>query len=226
MAAQHYLARLFGNSPARPVQEHMDAVLQCAEQLQTFLRTALAGDWEAAHDEHQAVVALENRADDLKRDLRMHLSRSAFMPVSRADLLDLISAQDRVANAAKDIAGLVIGRHMGFPEAVAEGMLDFAEASVRTTRQAHKAVHKLGELFESRFSGAETEIIREMIGELDELENETDRMQVELRAQLFAVERDLHPVDVMFMYKVIDWVGDVADWSQRIGNRLHLLLAR
>ena len=65
-----------------------------------------------------------------------------------------------------------------------------------------------------------------MIGELDTLENRADEMEVTIRAALFALESEMPPVDVMFLYRVIDWVGDVADRAQKVGSRLELLLAR
>ena len=30
----------------------------------------------------------------------------------------------------------------------------------------------------------------------------------------------------MFLYQIIEWIGDVADRAQRVGNRLELLMAR
>jgi uncharacterized protein Yka (UPF0111/DUF47 family) len=30
----------------------------------------------------------------------------------------------------------------------------------------------------------------------------------------------------MFLYKIIDWIGDLADRAQQVGSRLELLLAR
>ena len=47
-----------------------------------------------------------------------------------------------------------------------------------------------------------------------------------MRRNLFKLEQDLPPVDVMFLYQIIDWIGDVADRAQRVGNRLEQLLAR
>jgi uncharacterized protein Yka (UPF0111/DUF47 family) len=31
---------------------------------------------------------------------------------------------------------------------------------------------------------------------------------------------------VMFMYNIIDWIGELADCAQRVGSRLQILLAR
>ena len=68
-------------------------------------------------------------------------------------------------------------------------------------------------------SGAETR------AELDRLESESDVLQSELRARLFELESDLPPVNVMFLYKIIDLTGEVADYAERVGRRLELLLA-
>ena len=51
-------------------------------------------------------------------------------------------------------------------------------------------------------------------------------MQIEVRRALFKLEKDLPPVDVMFLYQIIEWIGDVADRAERVGNRLEQLLAR
>jgi len=40
------------------------------------------------------------------------------------------------------------------------------------------------------------------------------------------MESSLPPVDVMFLYEVIDDIGEIADLSQRVGSRLEYLLAR
>jgi predicted phosphate transport protein (TIGR00153 family) len=65
-----------------------------------------------------------------------------------------------------------------------------------------------------------------LIEELDVIEQDTDSLQIEVRRSLFKLEKDLPPVDVMFLYQIIDWIGDVADRAQRVGNRLEQLLAR
>jgi hypothetical protein len=79
---------------------------------------------------------------------------------------------------------------------------------------------------ETGFGGREVSLVQEMIKQLDDIESDTDKMQVKVRAELFKKEKDLPPVDVMFMYRVIDWIGDLGDLSQRVGSRLELMLAR
>ena len=60
---------------------------------------------------------------------------------------------------------------------------------------------------------------------MDSIEDDTDAMQVEIRAKLFAIESDLQPVNVMFLYRVIELVGDIADMADRVGRRIQVLLS-
>ncbi len=51
-------------------------------------------------------------------------------------------------------------------------------------------------------------------------------MQIELRQMLRNVESQYNPIDVMFLYKTLEWVGVLADQAQRVGSRIELMLAR
>jgi len=72
----------------------------------------------------------------------------------------------------------------------------------------------------------EVNLVEKMINQLDAIEDDTDSMQIVLRRDLLALESELNPVDVMFLYQIIDWVGDLADLAERVGARLEILLAR
>ena len=84
----------------------------------------------------------------------------------------------------------------------------------------------MDELVAAGFRGNEVTRVKKMIGELHVIEDETDKIQIKLRAELYKIEKDLPPVDVMFIYKIIEWTGDLADNAQSTGNRLQLMLAK
>jgi len=195
-------------------------------QLIPFFEHVVAEDWEKCTEVRQDIIRLENEADVMKRDLRLNLPKSLFMPVSRSDVLELLSMQDRVANKAKDISGLVIGRRMTLPGPLAEPYQAFLKRSLDAVRQARKTVDELDELFVSGFKGREVELVIEMTQKLSNIEHDADEMQIDVRALLFKLEKDLPPVDTMFLYKIIDWTGDLGDLAQRVGSRLHLVIAR
>ena len=68
-------------------------------------------------------------------------------------------------------------------------------------------------------------LVEDMIVDLDKIEDDTDVMQVAVRRELLDLESQLNPVDVMFLYSIIEWVGELADISERVGSRLELMLA-
>ena len=220
------ISSLFGSSPVRPLQTHMASVQECIVELIPFYEAVLQEDWSEAKKQQAKISKLEQKADDLKRQLRLQLPKSLFMPVSRRDLLEVLRMQDKIANKAKDIAGLIVGRKMSFPENIGPQVLEFIKRCIDASKQAQTAINELDELVETGFGGSEVKLVQDMIRQLDEIESDTDRIQVEIRGKLFKKEKKLPPVDVMFMYKVLDWIGDLGDLSQRVGSRLELMLAR
>jgi len=219
-------SNLFGRSPIKPMQEHMAVAVQATAELIPFFQAVIADDWTAAASVQARITELENQADELKKQLRLHLPKSLFLPVPRTDLLELLTMQDRIPNRAKDIAGIMLGRKMRIPESMQAQALEFVQAGVRTAEQALTAINELDELLETGFSGRELVVVENMIHELDRLEQEADELEVRIRATLFGLETQLPPVEVMFLYSVIDWIGDLANRAHDVGGRLQLLLAR
>lgn len=220
------ILRLFGTSPIKPLQKHMAKVMECVAELAPLFEAVLEGDSEAVNAAQERIAALEDDADELKHELRLHLPRTYFLPVERRDLLEVLTMQDNVANRAKDIAGLIRGRGMTLPESMGPAFKEFVKSGIEACAQAQRAVNELDELVETGFRGTEVKRVREMLTELDRLEKNTDIIQVDIRTKLFAMERNLPPIDVVFLYKVIDLIGDVGDCAQRVGSRLQLMLAR
>ncbi len=226
MALNNPLTNLFGRSPIKPMQDHMTAACDVANQLPLFFKAVIAENWTEAEAVQQLIASKENHADDLKKNLRLHLPKSLFLPVPRTDLLELLSMQDAIANCARDIAGIMLGRKMVIPKSLQAPMLEFVQSAINAANQALKAINELDELLETGFAGRELTVVEEIIVELDELEHRADKLEVDLRAQLFALEDDLAPVNVMFLYRVIDSIGDLSNCAQKVGSRLQLLLAR
>jgi len=219
------LANIFGSSPVKPLEDHIGIAFKCARQLSGFFRAATEGDWDTAAKFRREIEDLEHRADDVKKKIRLQLPKSLFMPVPREDLLELLLVQDKIANRAKDVSGLVLGRKLQIPPQIADQFLDFVERNIDAAKQARKSVRELEELFTSGFRGAEVTLVSGLIEELDRIETDTDDKQASLRAALFAIEKTLDPIDAMFTYKVIELIGEIADMAERVGRRLELLLS-
>ena len=219
------LANIFGASPVMPLEKHVDIAYQCTKQLNGFFKATIAGDWDKASEYRNNIEKLEHEADELKKEIRMHLPKSLFMPVPRQDLLELLLVQDKMANRTKDVSGVVMGRKMQIPAAISEDFLTFVSRNVDAAKQARKSVRELDELFTSGFRGAEASLVEALIEELDGIETETDDLEADLRASVFKIEDSLDPVSILFLYQVIELTGEIADMAERVGRRLELLLS-
>lgn len=219
------ISSLFGRSPVRPIQEHMAKAQQCVVLLGEYLEATYQNDWVAAEQLQLKISGCEKEADELKYKVRINLPKSLLLPFARTDLLNLLNSQDKLANRCKDIAGLMLGRRMQVPESLHESMRTYYQQSLAASEQALKTINELDELLETGFSGREVEFVEKLLSELDEMEHQNDVTQIGIRAALLKLESALPPIDVMFLYKVIEQIGDVADTSQSIGNRLSILMA-
>jgi len=176
MAILSPLGNLFGRSPIGPIQDHMVLADQAAQLVPDLLRATAADDWEKASQVHKEIVAAEAAADKLKHSVRRNLPNSLFLPVPRSDLLTLVGVQDHVANTAKDIAGLIIGRSIRFPEKLQDAAIELAIACAATSHQALSAVQGLDELLEVGFTGREeVRRVEAMLKTLDKLEGTTEK---------------------------------------------------
>ena len=144
MATRNPLGNLFGRSPIGPIQEHMQIAEEAAQFLPQLIQASIDDDWERAAHIHAEIVSAEREADKLKRSVRRHLPKSPFLPVPRSDLLELVALQDAVANTAKDIGVLMIGRKMRFPEKIEKYVIEFTATCVATVNQALLAIQELG----------------------------------------------------------------------------------
>ena len=226
MVRKSSITSMFAGSPIQPLQKHMDKCCECIGELPGFFRAVADRDFTSAAEIQNRISDLEVEADELKQELRKNLPDTLFMPMPREQILDIVRQQDKIANTAKDIAGIMIGRKAEIPEPIAELFVAFVERANEAAKQAQTAINELDELLETGFRGGQLNRVNNMISDLDDIEHDTDIIERQLRHALFTIEKDYHPLDMMFLYRVIDWVGKLADVSQRVGARLQLLMAR
>ncbi|MFM2483212.1 TIGR00153 family protein [Celerinatantimonas sp. YJH-8] len=220
------LLGLFAKSPIKPLEEHISKVHECCENLVPFFEAVFADDWDKAAHYRANINTLEKEADKLKRNIRLNLPSGLFMPVQRSDLLELLTHQDRIANKAKDISGRVVGRQLYIPKELHELFLPYLKRCLDATAKAREAINELEDLLETGFRGRELDLVTNMIAQLDQIEDDTDTMQIGLRQGLRALESQINPVDVMFLYNMIEKVGELADQALRVGARLELMIFR
>lgn len=217
---------VFAKSPLKPLEVHIRKVSECAQLLPSFFAAATENDWVKAEEIRKNISSIERDADKMKRQIRMELPGGIFMPVQRTDVLELVSQQDKIANKSKDIAGRMLGRKLVIPAEISPLFNDLVTRCIDAIIKAADAINELDDLLETGFRGREVKQVDKMINQLAKIEDDTDSMQIVLRQSLMDLEKTLNPIDVMFLYQIIEWVGDLADIAERVGARLEIMLAR
>ena len=183
-----------------------------------------SGDAAAIAERRQAIEKLEHEADSIKNEIRGHLPKRLLMAVERRDMLEILDFQDSIADVAQDIAELVELRGMTLPEPLREPLLELVRRVLAACGQAERIINELDELVETGFAGREVGRVEEMIGELNRIESDTDALARRAIRQIFAMETELG-VGTVFWYQMVGWIADLADYAERVGNRLRLLIA-
>ena len=219
-----WIQNLFRSSPIKPMQEHMRAAVACAVKIEELFEAMTTGDCEAIARVRREIDELEHEADRIKNEIRANLPGRLLLAMERRDMLAILDAQDDIADMAQDIAGLADQRGMMTPEALREPMLALVAKTLETCRQAETIVNELDELVEAGFKGREVTRVEEMIASLARIESDTDQLAEAATRRVFALESELG-VSTVYWWHMVDWVSELADAAEKIGNRLRLLIA-
>jgi len=224
MKSTNPLSRLFGPNPFSLLKSHMRVVISCVEKLPALFEAVMAENQAEVERLQGEIFAIESEADTIKKEVRQHLPRTILLPVNRADLIDLLILQDKIANTAQDVAGLVVERRMTVPEGIRDHLMPFVETCLAVCHHAATIIEELDELLETGFSGPEAHSVSDMIDQLNKLEDRSDDQGMAISRALFKHEDELSPVSVIFWYRLIEWIGDTADHAEAVGERLQLMI--
>ena len=217
---------IFAKSPLKPIVKHIKRVHECSEHLVPFFKAVHEDNWDLALKEQQEIKRLENEADEIKRKIRIKLPSGLFMPIERTDLLELVSLQDNIANDSKDIAGIVLGRQLKMPSDLEEQFFQYLTRTVEAVSVASKVIGELDNLLETGFRGKEVQIVSELAEKIDRIESDTDDLQIELRHALYKRENEMNTIDAIFIYNILDKIGDLANQAEQVGSKLAVSIAR
>ena len=170
------IGSLFGRSPVRPMQRHMEAAVSCAREVAPLVDAMVAGDLEAIARHHQRIVELEHAADEIKHEIRSHLPKRLLMAVDRRDMLEILDRQDSIADGAQDVAEMAEMRAMIAPEPLKTLLVELTAKVIAACGQAEDIINQLDELVETGFGQNEVAKVEEMISALNGLESETDAL--------------------------------------------------
>ena len=212
------IAGLFGRSPFGPIHEHMLKVQECVERLRPLVDAFLESDTRRIADITAEIDQLEGKADDIKNEIREHVSVSIFSSVERSDLMYLLKVQDNIADACQDAAHLLDLRRIPVPEPLVpliKGLGRKADEAVvalaATTRQLRK-------VRSSSFDKKEVRKALDKTAEVRQLEFGAEQEAQAALKQLFQLEDQLDPVSVILLMRVVRKIDFIANEAENTAD--------
>ena len=166
MAVKPAISEVISNSPLALLERHAGVCVDCVERLPLYFEEAQGGRWGRAGEVREDICRLEGLADELKQDVRSNLPRGLWMSVSRADLLELVRVQDKMANGAKAVSGISLGRQLAFPAPLTGDVMAFIDVVIDVSRTVVKIIGATRELSRSAFGTRQTNVILDFVSQV------------------------------------------------------------
>jgi predicted phosphate transport protein (TIGR00153 family) len=226
MATTMNFAKLFGKHPFKPMKRHMKLAVACAAGVPDALQAFVDGDKIKLREAKDQIVKLERDADAIFAEIQDRLPSSIFTPVARRDLLDVLEMQEAIADRSEDIVGLLMDLPLTVPPEMGDSLIRLARRCVEATDEAREIVKMIDLLLNTGFKGPNVEVMKEKIQDVLLIETDADTICNEISHELFAHCQEMDAVSVIFLYKLIGWIDDLADYSEQLAIRARILLAR
>lgn len=215
---------LLGRSPFGPIHEQMTKVCECVKVLKDLIEAFASGDGGGEHKAILAIDKLEGEADDVKAEMRSRLSASFFGSAERADMLLLVNRIDAVADECQEVGKLIDLRETSVDEELAPDIEALTSKVVETVCTLARATGLLKQILESSFASREVAKVIELIERVNREEFEADVLEKGALKKLFSLEGKLDPTTVMFLMRIIQSIGRVADQAENASDGIRLMV--
>lgn len=218
------ILNLFARSPFAPLQSHMEKVASCVHMLPELFVAMENQDYEALEQIAARISELEHQADLTKNDIRNHLPKSLYLPVDRSHFLDILTIQDRIADAAEDVAVLTTLKHLVLLDRLKEDFQLFLDKNIEAFNGAQLIIQEINELLESSFGGPEAKKVRGMVENVAYKEHEVDLIQRKLLKNLLQSEKEMTFVTFDLWQRIFQSIAAVSNLSENLAYRVRMTL--
>jgi uncharacterized protein Yka (UPF0111/DUF47 family) len=142
------------------------------------------------------------------------------------DLFDILDMQEAITNRMQQVTGLMLDLPMDVPKDMHKPILHLVDRCIASTEVAYEIVKLIEKVVEAGFKGAQVAAARQLVQDVVAIGAEAEAASSEITRALFAQCRKMDPVAVVFLYQLVGWIGDLANFSKKLAVRSQLLLVR
>lgn len=217
---------IFTKSPFGSLHRMMDKVIECVDIVEPMVDAFIDGDYALLTKEVERCSSLEYEADKIKDDIRLNMPSSLLMPVAREDVLQILSAQDSIADVAKDIGVLMSVKQFSITNGIKTKLKELEKSVIEVVRKSALVIDKLDDLRESSFGGPVVEEVEKLLYDVNRHEHKTDGLQLQLTKLVVDEEDNFSKAELILAMKIVESMGGLANAAEKMCNRIKLILTR
>jgi predicted phosphate transport protein (TIGR00153 family) len=218
------LLNLFGRSPFAPLQSHIEKVSVCVHLLANIFDAIEKKDYVAVEAIANEIAEYEHQADLTRNRILRHLPKSLYLPINRSHIIEILQAQDEIADVAKDVAVLVTLKPLDMQPYMIEEFKELLQKNISTFNSVLLIIKEMHELLESSFGGIEAEKVRSMVEEVSFKEHEVDLVQRKILKKLFHSEDRMSYTTFHLWQKICEAITSISNLSEVLAFRVRLTL--
>ena len=207
-----------GKRPLVSFKTHAAAVEEAAEELGRQTRAWLRGEPVNA----DLVSEREHEADLIKRSIRSKLTQTRRLSMPRSALYQLLWHQDQIADLCQDAALMMSLRRPALGIALEDAYRALAEAVSRIVHTYGVTIEDFDEAIATRDLRGAAGKIAEGVDRINQLEHESDLVEREIVATIYASE-DLPMFDRYHLIQLVLMLGGIADQVENAAGDLRAL---
>lgn len=217
-------SNLFARSPFSPLQSHMEKVAACAEKVNELYEAYVSGDYDRVQKLSDEISDLEHMADLTKNEIRNNLPKGLFLAVNRADLLEMLSLQDTIADKAEDIGVLMTLKKLEPLPGMEKDLKVFIDKNIEAVHYVRKIMREMDELLDASFGGREAERVRKMVEEVAYMEHQADVLQHDLLKKLYSLDDELPYSSFQLWINILQTISSLGNLAEKLANRVRMIL--
>jgi len=205
------------------LEDHINKVGEVLHNTMITLEYYFNGQIEEAKSCAKEVDKLETQADDILRGFMVCLQQGAFMPLIRKDVFQVISAVDKVANAAESTCDFCLSQRPHIYEEFRGAFEDIVRANVDMFPDLNAAVEilKLGTF---GVAGDTDTNFYDIAQKISVSESNVDELEWKLTRDIFS--SDLPLANKMHLHELLNHISKISDLIEDVADRIQIMITR
>lgn len=209
-------------NPIHEIIQHARVVENASDYLPELFKKFLNG--EDVTELVNIVDKLEDEADDIKNNIRKNLKKGYMYRFERVDLLSFIEIQDKIADKIEDVAKMMTLNTVDLEDNAKNKIFSIVDEVENMLDLFKGSVKYLDKIIDSDFSKDTIEHEENDITEMKWFEKDIDNKIFDFGKWIYEQKNTMNPIDLLFLRKLVLTLSDIADLSQNVTDRIHILI--